>query len=493
MAAHWRRFLRTGVLACALWTAGCSASTEDGGGFFVPDAEVDGAAAPSDTAVSGDTAVSNDTAVSDDAAVSNDTAVSDDAAVLNDTAVSDDAAVSNDTAASNDTAVSDDAVTTDPCPDAPALDDPPCNGVDDDCDGQTDEDVTAVCSDDNACTEEACGEGEQAGQCVSTPTTCPDDSLCASWTCEPTSGCEKTLNQGAPCDDNNACTEAEVCKNGFCAGSAIVCDDGDPCTSDNCSPATGCDHPALPDGSPCGTKKSCQAGVCAPNGALFAHTSSALYRLDAGLKQFIKVGNFTFDKSSGSVTDIAINRNEVLYAVTFNDLFSCNSKTAACTWVMDLPESYNGLTFVPKGTVKKATDALIGVANSGKWTLLDFDATPPTSQVLGSYGSGYTSSGDAFSVAGVGTFATVKKTGQLSDYLVEINPATGAVIKEIGATGATNLWGFAWWDGVFYGFSSNSNVYAINTTTGQATPLTTGWTVPSAAWWGAGVSTEALF
>ena len=176
--------------------------------------------------------------------------------------------------------------------------------------------------------------------------------------------------------------------------------------------------------------------------------------------------------------------------MTFNDLFTCKTHNAACTWVMKLPTNFNGMTFVHKGTIYPSQDALIGIANDGGWWHIDLDKMKL--KKLGSYGKGYTSSGDAFSVLGVGTYATVKKSGSLSDVLVQVDPKTGKVLKDLGSIGATNLWGLAWWDGVFYGFSSTSNVWDINVKTGKGTNLK-GFTGTKAAWWGAGVSTEAQF
>ena len=111
---------------------------------------------------------------------------------------------------------------------------------------------------------------------------------------------------------------------------------------------------------------------------------------------------------------------------------------------------------------------------------------------LGAY-SGYTSSGDAFSVESVGTFATVKSSGSFggSDILVSVDPTNGKVLQQIGDTGVSDLWGFAWFGGTFYGFSDDTNVYEINTTTGKA-KVSTAFKYPSGvAWWGAAVSTRA--
>ena len=220
---------------------------------------------------------------------------------------------------------------------------------------------------------------------------------------------------------------------------------------------------------------------------LYAHTASTLYRFDkAG---FTLVGQFGFDKNAGSVTDIALDEDGKLFAITFNDLFECNSKTAKCNWLAGLPQQFNGLTFVPEG-VLGAKAALIGIANSGTWNHLQVNGKTATVTPLGSYG-GYGSSGDAFSVKGVGTLATVTSGFFKSDELAVVDPATGKVKSIVGETGVTGLWGLAWQGGKVYAFGSDGGIYEVNPKTGKASKAA-GISAPSGvSWWGAGVSTRA--
>ena len=113
------------------------------------------------------------------------------------------------------------------------------------------------------------------------------------------------------------------------------------------------------------------AGSPAPLGlgTLYAHTSSVLYKLDAS--GFVKVGAFQFDSHPGSMTDIALDMDGVLWGVTFNDLFTCDKATAQCNWLAGLPGSFNGLTFVPKGTVDPSVETLIGVGTDGSWNAIE--------------------------------------------------------------------------------------------------------------------------
>ena len=129
------------------------------------------------------------------------------------------------------------------------------------------------CSDANPCNGvEACNA---AGSCVSSGTPNLDDgNPCTSDTCSASAGIQHVARAaGSACSDGNACNGFETCNgSGQCsAGVAPVTDDGNPCTLDGCSPATGVTHaPAAAgtgcsDGIACNGAETCNAeGTCAP-------------------------------------------------------------------------------------------------------------------------------------------------------------------------------------------------------------------------------------
>lgn len=98
-----------------------------------------------------------------------------------------------------------------------------CNGIDDDCDGETDEDVD--CNDYNVCTEDYCFNGN----CINDPGAC----------------------EGNPCNDGDPCTVADVCVNGVCVGTAIDCNDYNVCTEDSCFEGDCVNDPDPCNGQPC--------------------------------------------------------------------------------------------------------------------------------------------------------------------------------------------------------------------------------------------------
>lgn len=226
-------------------------------------------------------------------------------------------------------------------------------------------------------------------------------------------------------------------------------------------------------------------GQAAEN-TIYAQTSSALFTFDPINGSTSKVGNFSFDQNTGSVTDIAVDRFGVLWAITFDDVFTCNPSTAQCWWLGALPGSYNGLTMVPPGTLDPNRDTLVGISQSGEWTKLTLSGGTITATVLGSYGSSYTSSGDVYSVRGVGTFATVDKNNGTEDFLVQLDPVTGSVLSEVGKlTGVNSAWGVAGIGRQVFAFDSSGTILELDTTTGAVVSTIN----TSHAWWGAGVST----
>ena len=93
-----------------------------------------------------------------------------------------------------------------------------CDGVDNDCDGKTDD---LPCEDDNICTTDFCGA----------------------------KGCQNAPTTGGPCDDGDACTIGELCGNGVCSGGQSACackSDADCLTGDLCPGTLYCDKAKLP-------------------------------------------------------------------------------------------------------------------------------------------------------------------------------------------------------------------------------------------------------
>ena len=115
-----------------------------------------------------------------------------------------------------------------------------CDGIDNDCNGMTDDNL---CNDGNSCTIDSCNAD---GSCANEP------------------------DNTQLCDDGSVCTQADKCDNGVCVGlNPINCDDFDDCSQDACDPIVGCTHAPqngvdCEDGSPCTENDSCVNGSCKP-------------------------------------------------------------------------------------------------------------------------------------------------------------------------------------------------------------------------------------
>jgi len=120
------------------------------------------------------------------------------------------------------------------------------------------------CTTSDACAQKVCLPGA--------PKVCNDGNPCTVDQCDPKSGgCNfKALpKDGTPCDaDGNACTEGDLCSNGTCiAGKPLNCDDSNVCTAETCDPKLGCTQVQLAvscdaDGDLCTSGDKCKSGAC---------------------------------------------------------------------------------------------------------------------------------------------------------------------------------------------------------------------------------------
>jgi hypothetical protein len=181
-----------------------------------------------------------------------------------------------------------------------------CDNLDNDCNGETDEGIEGIgdtclgnaedpqcrpsglmvceggaptcvtatnqqidCNDGNACTQ---NDQCWLGACnQSSPVDCDDGDKCTIDSCDPETGCVHEhdpvcdCTSDEACSDGDACNGAEVCADdGDCKPGVIPnCDDGTPCTTDDCDKALGCTHQWNPNACECETDDQCNDGnVC---------------------------------------------------------------------------------------------------------------------------------------------------------------------------------------------------------------------------------------
>ena len=126
-------------------------------------------------------------------------------------------------------------------------------------------DAMGDCVDDDPCTtNERC----EAGKCLTEPVVCDDGNPCTTDACVVGAGCQYAANF-LPCDNGDGCDQGDICIDGQCVGGdqKLQCDDGNPCTADTCDPQTGCHNELLngttcDDGDVCTDGDQCVAGAC---------------------------------------------------------------------------------------------------------------------------------------------------------------------------------------------------------------------------------------
>jgi Dictyostelium (slime mold) repeat len=132
---------------------------------------------------------------------------------------------------------------------------------------------TAACSDGNICTQvDRCSGGACVG---SSPLNCDDNESCTTDSCDKTTGCKHAaVTDNTICNDGNGCTTVDQCKAGKCTGTGgMTCDDQNPCTTNGCS-ANVCQPQNVQDGTACLPKdrchvnSECQAGKCSDGSLL---------------------------------------------------------------------------------------------------------------------------------------------------------------------------------------------------------------------------------
>lgn len=201
---------------------------------------------------------------------------------------------------------------------------------------------------------------------------------------------------------------------------------------------------------------------------VFGHSGTTLYRLDPATNVVSEVGDFT-NCGENSVLDIALDKDSNLWATKRERLYRVDRTTASCTLVNDLgmngyPDS---LSFVPEGTVDPNVEALVGYVDADyvRINTISGAITVITENALT---GGVISSGDIVSVIDGGTYLTVKDdfsqpgdTCNDSDCIVEINPATGAIVKDFGDIGYDDVFGLAFWGGKAYGFSREGVLFEV--------------------------------
>nr|MCU0701486.1 hypothetical protein [Myxococcaceae bacterium] len=221
---------------------------------------------------------------------------------------------------------------------------------------------------------------------------------------------------------------------------------------------------------------------------VYGHSSTTLYSLDPTTRQVRTIGNFdcAFD-----IIDLAIDSAGNAFITGFTGFHRLNLANATCTTISSTSGFPNSLSFVPRGTLDPNAEVL--VAYDGRF-YYRINTTNGVQQQIGSLPSGFESSGDIVSVQDGGTFLTVKNmtsNPMCNDCLVQVNPVTGALVRNYGPIPYTDVYGIAYWGGSVYGFTALGQLFEIapNGTGIITRPITIPNAPPGLSFFGAGSST----
>ncbi len=257
------------------------------------------------------------------------------------------------------------------------------------------------------------------------------------------------------------------------------------------------------DGSTLDVNSGGAGGASTPVGEVYGHSNATLYKLEPYSKTVSIVGNFDCLGNAvalgGGMWDIAIDKaghmvGSMNNGVGAGAMVTIDKTTAHCN-VFKTGNYPNSLTYLPAGTLLPNSEALVGYNRDTYVQISTQDASLTTIGNLNPNPTGqkWESSGDIVSIIGDKTYLTVKPYGSTggTDSIVEVDPKTGQIVKLIGNTGFSQLWGLGYWAGVAYGFSATGQLAQIDLTTGVGTAIPLQNVPPNLSFWGAGVTTAA--
>lgn len=205
---------------------------------------------------------------------------------------------------------------------------------------------------------------------------------------------------------------------------------------------------------------------------LYAHSANTLFSVEPEAPfGHLRVGAFV-DASGQPVTDItdvAIDADGIMYAVSFDTLYQVNASNAQVTEIRSAgPTDLNAMTFLADGTLLAG-----GGAN-----LYEVDPSSGRFTQVSSIGS-YTFAGDMVGLPD-GLLYCAMSDGSASTSLVVYDMASGSIVRT-GSTGTGSLYGVGYAEDTLFGFNAEGRIYILDQSSGTARQVTD----TNEVWWGA--------
>jgi len=210
---------------------------------------------------------------------------------------------------------------------------------------------------------------------------------------------------------------------------------------------------------------------------VYAHGDHVLYSIDLMAKTLVTVGPFNAPKVGSSedvITDLAVGPDNTIYVVSKTNIYTASPIDGHVTLLGAISTCGSdnvAMSVTPDGKL------LLGDFK-GTMCKVDITMTPPTVTQIGMVGQGMALSGDMVAVADGTIYGTgylisdgnTKGTG-LNNVLVKLDPATGQMTSQVGATGFPKLFGVAYGIGQVFGFThdGSGDVVTIDPNTGKGT------------------------
>jgi hypothetical protein len=237
---------------------------------------------------------------------------------------------------------------------------------------------------------------------------------------------------------------------------AAKCNDGIPCTRDDCDPSGGCTHTpddsVCPDTQLCSPKRGCDAFVygAASDGHLYEVRIPSAVLVDIGL-------------SPATAANLALASDGTLYLTDTYVLYRADRGTAATNAVGPmLPlHQYGGLGSSTGGGLQATADVP---------DLFRVDSMNGAAAILAVFPPGYRASGDVTSIGSTFYVSAIDNAQPATDYIVAFDASTTSSMV-VGNIGFHCVWGLATLGGVLYGLTCEARLLQIDPNSGKATDL----------------------
>lgn len=254
-----------------------------------------------------------------------------------------------------------------------------------------------------------------------------------------------------------------------------------------------------PDAGPHDAGPPVDAGPRLDDVLIYAHSRDTLYTFSPYTNTVTEVGPFKTPAGDAApvMLDLAVDSDGNVYTSSDRSLWRVDPTTAVATEIGSFGlgrEQLFALSFLAPDESPDGSEMLIGATNAGAY--YEVDPTDGSTRAMGAYPDGWSSSGDIVSIAGLGTFATVRRSDFPSDVLARILFARdgSSIVTVIGPVrdstqDFTQIFGLGYWGRNLYGFSNSGQLIRIDRDTGAGQVVTT--STGASQFWGAGVTVVA--